>query len=122
MHTAKLIEIASDWPPYLVISPFFSFPLPEGPNRRENCLYLFFTIFFISSSSSLLSLLKKKENMKNSRVQQSKMSCGVIGSRSNANVSLISPFCAYFFFPRLLFFLNKSLDSLSLWSAGRDWN
>ena len=121
MHTAKLIEIASDWPPYLVISPFSPF-LYQKDRIVEKIAFIYFSPSFLFLLLLLsFPYLKRKKNMKNSRVQQSKMSCGVIGSRSNANVSLISPFCAYFF-PRLLFFWNKSLDSLSLWSAGRDWN
>lgn len=49
MRTVKLIEIASDWPPYLVISLLLlAFAKDaERPNAWKNCLlYLFFFIFF----------------------------------------------------------------------------
>jgi hypothetical protein len=90
---------------------------------------IFLHIFFYYFTFFLLSLLEKK-----SRVQQSKMSCEVIGSRSNANVSLISrPFCVFLFFLFLFFsfpsfsfqfsFLFEEITRfVSSWSAGRDWN
>ncbi len=102
MRTLKLIEIASDWLPYLVISPFLR-QEPERPNGWKNCLYIYisssFIFFFLLSFS--FPYLKKK-----SRVQQSKMSCEVIGSRSNANISLIPlPLLRFSFFFFLFLFL-----------------
>ena len=107
-NAAKLIEIASDWPPFIdIFFPFF-------PLYGRNALnYSFFS--FLSPGSTV------------------EMSCEVIGSRSNCNVSFIfipfslslsfyNSFLSFFFSSSSFLHPLENYRFASLWPAGRDWN
>ncbi len=74
MRTVKLIEIASDWPPYLVISPLL-LAFAKDPNGRmlgKIAFYIYFSssfFFFYFLSFSFPYLKKKRKKIPGSTVE-----------------------------------------------------
>jgi hypothetical protein len=74
MRTVKLIEIASDWSPYLVISPLL-LAFAKDPNGRmlgKIAFYIYFSssfFFFYFLSFSFPYLKKKRKKIPGSTVE-----------------------------------------------------